>query len=67
MVGKIVGAGGTDVQVQAGGGVAGHPGGVRKGAMAMVQAIDAAFESIDVREYAKTHSELQAALDIWGV
>jgi len=67
VVGKIIKAAGMDAQIQAGGGVAGHPGGIRKGAMAMCQAVDAAYEGIDVREYAKTHPELQIALERWGM
>ena len=57
---------GNDVQIQAGGGVAGHPEGVRGGAMAMCQAADAAFEGIALDEYAKTHKELREALERWG-
>ncbi|MCL2317964.1 MAG: RuBisCO large subunit C-terminal-like domain-containing protein [Methanomassiliicoccaceae archaeon] len=67
MIGTMIKASGMNVQVQAGGGVAGHPGGVKMGAMGMVQAVDAAFEGIDVVTYAKTHPELQTALDLWGV
>jgi len=59
-------ASGFNVQIQAGGGVAGHPGGVRKGAMGMCQAIDAAYQHISVDEYAKTHEELRIALEKWG-
>lgn len=66
MIGKMIKAAGMNVQIQAGGGVAGHPGGVRKGAMGMSQAVDAAFKGIDVKEYAKTHPELHAALERWG-
>ncbi|MDR0523861.1 MAG: ribulose 1,5-bisphosphate carboxylase large subunit [Candidatus Methanoplasma sp.] len=66
IVGDIVAESGMDVQIQAGGGVAGHPGGVRKGAAAMIQAADAAFLGIPAAEYARTHPELQAALDRWG-
>lgn len=66
VVKKIVDIGGTDVQIQAGGGVAGHPGGVRGGARAMVQAADAAFEGVSLEEYAQTHKELRDALDKWG-
>ena len=66
MVGKMVQASGKTVQIQAGGGVAGHPGGVRKGAMAMCQAVDAAFYDISVQEYAKDHEELRIALEMWG-
>ena len=67
MVGKMIQASGFNVQIQAGGGVAGHPGGVRKGAMGMCQAVDAAFEGIDVQTYAKDHIELKEALDKWGM
>ena len=66
IVGRIIEASGFDVQIQAGGGVAGHPGGVMKGAMAMSQAVDAAFEHIPVEEYAKDHEELCIALEKWG-
>lgn len=66
IVGAIVKRSGMDVQIQAGGGVAGHPDGVRGGAMAMSQAVDAAFLGIPVEEYAKTHRELALALDRWG-
>jgi ribulose-bisphosphate carboxylase large chain len=66
MIGKMVSASGTNVQIQAGGGVAGHPGGVRKGAMAMCQAVDAAFLNIPVADYAKDHEELRIALEKWG-
>lgn len=67
MVGKMIAESGFNVQIQAGGGVAGHPGGVRKGAMGMCQAIDAAYENIPVEKYAESHPELKTALDKWGV
>ena len=66
IVGAIVKESGMDVQIQAGGGVAGHPGGVRIGAMAMSQAVDAAYLGKDVEEYAKDHIELKQALEKWG-
>ena len=44
MIGTMIKASGFNVQVQAGGGVAGHPGGVKMGAMGMSQAVDAAYE-----------------------
>jgi ribulose-bisphosphate carboxylase large chain len=67
IIGDIVkAAGGFDVQIQAGGGVAGHPGGVRKGAEGMSQAVDAAFKGIPAEKYAEDHPELKAALDKWG-
>lgn len=66
IVGPIVQKAGFNVQIQAGGGVAGHPRGVKAGAMGMSQAVDAAFEGIPVREYAKTHRELEEAIEKWG-
>lgn len=62
----IVAKTGNDVQIQAGGGVAGHPGGVRGGGMAMSQAVDAAFQGVPAQEYAKDHAELALALEKWG-
>lgn len=56
---------GLDVQIQAGGGVSGHPDGVRAGGAAMVQALDAAVEGIELEVYAKEHDELRKALEKW--
>ncbi len=67
LVGAIIERSGMNVQIQAGGGVAGHPGGVRKGAMGMAQAVQAAYKGIPAREYAETHEELRIALDMWGL
>lgn len=66
LVGDIVARAGMNVQIQAGGGVAGHPGGVRAGAAAMSQAVDAAYQGIPAAEYAEAHEELAAALREWG-
>ncbi len=66
IVGSIIERSGFDVQIQAGGGVAGHPDGVRGGAKAMCQAVDAAFNGISASEYAKDHRELALALEKWG-
>ncbi|MDD2627083.1 MAG: RuBisCO large subunit C-terminal-like domain-containing protein [Candidatus Methanomethylophilus sp.] len=66
IVPTLVREAGTNIQIQAGGGVAGHPDGVRAGAMAMCQAVDAACADVPINEYAKTHRELQQALDQWG-
>lgn len=57
---------GSDVVVNAGGGIHGHPMGTEAGGRAFVQAIDAAMKSIPLNEYAEQHQELKAALDIWG-
>lgn len=57
---------GTDVVVNAGGGIHGHPMGTEAGGRAFVQAIEAARQSIPLADYARSHSELQVALDTWG-
>jgi ribulose-bisphosphate carboxylase large chain len=57
---------GPDVQIQAGGGVAGHPGGVRGGARAMAQAVDAAYEGVPFSVYSQDHEELREAIRKWG-
>jgi ribulose-bisphosphate carboxylase large chain len=56
---------GNDVVLQAGGGIHGNPLGTVSGARAMRQAVDATLEGKTLEEYAKTHKELQAALDTW--
>jgi ribulose-bisphosphate carboxylase large chain len=58
---------GTDVVLQAGGGIHGHPDGTAAGAMAMRQAVDAFMEGIPLAEYAKQHYELERALKLWGI
>lgn len=63
---ELMSKSGNDVQIQAGGGVSGHPDGVRSGAMAMIQAVDAAFLGISLEEYASSHEELRKALERWG-
>lgn len=57
---------GEDFIVQAGGGIHGHRDGTAAGAQAMRQAVDAKMKGISLREYAETHGELRAALDIWS-
>jgi ribulose-bisphosphate carboxylase large chain len=66
LVRKLVDIAGHDIQIQAGGGVAGHPEGIRAGAAAMAQAVDAAFLGIPPNDYAKNHRELGIALERWG-
>ena len=63
---KILKTAGTKIQIQAGGGVSGHPKGLEAGAMAMNQAVDAFVERKSLTKYAKDHPELRAALDKWG-
>ncbi len=58
---------GTDIIVQAGGGVWGHPDGGEAGARALRQAIDVAMSGDNFQEYARGHKELQRAIDTWGI
>jgi ribulose-bisphosphate carboxylase large chain len=57
---------GTNITLQAGGGIHGHPGGTAAGAKAMRQAVDAFMAGIPPLEYAKDHFELEQALKTWG-
>ncbi|MEM2944354.1 MAG: RuBisCO large subunit C-terminal-like domain-containing protein [Methanomassiliicoccales archaeon] len=65
LVPELVKIAGNDIQIQAGGGVAGHPKGIRAGARAMSQAVDASFKGISLEEYARDHVELREALERW--
>lgn len=56
----------TDMVLQVGGGIHGHPQGTHAGTKATVQAIEAWREEISLEEKAKQHSELQKALEKWG-
>jgi 2,3-diketo-5-methylthiopentyl-1-phosphate enolase len=58
---------GTDVIVNAGGGVHGHPQGAAAGGRAFRQAIDATLQNISLQEYASSHEELRTAIELWGV
>jgi 2,3-diketo-5-methylthiopentyl-1-phosphate enolase len=58
---------GHDTIVNAGGGVHGHPQGAAAGGRAFRQAIDAVLAGRSLRDYAATHAELKAAIDLWGV
>lgn len=57
---------GSDIIIQIGGGVHGHPEGSCSGARAARQAVEAALKGVPLREHAKTHKELEAALAHWG-
>jgi len=57
---------GTEIMIQAGGGVLGHPKGPKEGAAAMRQALYAAMNGIPLEEYARDHKELRSALEHWG-
>jgi ribulose-bisphosphate carboxylase large chain len=56
---------GKDFVIQAGGGIHGHSEGTVSGAKAMRQAVDATLQDVSLKEYAETHKELRAALEIW--
>jgi len=66
LVPELVERVGTNVCIQAGGGIHGHPDGTHAGATALRQAVDATVAGIDVAEYAADHPELAAAIDLWG-
>jgi 2,3-diketo-5-methylthiopentyl-1-phosphate enolase len=57
---------GTDVVVNAGGGIHGHPLGTAAGGQAFRQAIDAVMNGVALAEYAESHPELGAAIERWG-
>jgi ribulose-bisphosphate carboxylase large chain len=57
---------GVDFVIQAGGGIHGHRDGTEAGAKAMRQAVEATMRNITLDEYAKTHKELEAALETWS-
>lgn len=58
---------GSEVVVNAGGGVHGHPGGSAAGGRAFRQAVDAVKSGTTLEAYAKDHEELRIAVERWGV
>ena len=56
----------VDVIHLAGGGILGHPDGPSAGAASMRQGWEAAVQGLDLDEYAKTHPELQRAIEKFG-
>ncbi|NIK77656.1 2,3-diketo-5-methylthiopentyl-1-phosphate enolase [Paenibacillus castaneae] len=60
---------GTDVVVNAGGGIHGHPMGTAAGGQAFRQAIDATLNGVPLRDAAAQigYEPLQAAINAWGV
>jgi 2,3-diketo-5-methylthiopentyl-1-phosphate enolase len=67
MVPKIIEDLGSDCIIGVGGAIHGHPMGGVAGAKAMRQAIEATLRGVSLEEYAKTHEELRAAIDAWGI
>ncbi|HIE54677.1 MAG TPA: type III ribulose-bisphosphate carboxylase [Chromatiaceae bacterium] len=62
----VIEALGSEIILQVGGGVIGHPDGPRAGAAAVRQALEAIMKGIPLDEYAETHKELRRALEKWG-
>jgi ribulose-bisphosphate carboxylase large chain len=65
-VGSLIDRMGSNICAQFGGGCHGHPGGTTAGAKAIRQALDAKLAGVPLQEYARTHLELQQAIDKWG-
>jgi ribulose-bisphosphate carboxylase large chain len=57
---------GTNIMIQLGGGVHGHPKGSYAGAVAMRAAVEAYLDKLSVEEKAKNCPELKDALKQWG-
>ncbi len=57
---------GSDLVIQAGGGIHGHPMGTKSGATAVRQAVKAVIEGKTLIEYAGDHKELSTALETWS-
>lgn len=58
---------GSEVVVNAGGGIHGHPMGTAAGGRAFRQAIEAAVNGVPLEEAASSQEELQTALQLWGI
>ncbi len=56
----------TNIVIQVGGGIYGHPLGIEAGARAVVQAVEAYKRRIPLEEYAEKNKELKVALETWG-
>ena len=66
LVPALLDALGTNIGVQAGGGVHGHPDGTHAGAKALRQSVDASMAGESLEDYADDHPELATALEKWG-
>ncbi|MCM3747049.1 RuBisCO large subunit C-terminal-like domain-containing protein [Paenibacillus pasadenensis] len=65
MVERYIADLGKDIVLATGGAIQGHPGGAAAGGKAMRQAVDAAMNGVSAAEHAKSHPELQTALELW--
>lgn len=66
IIDKVMKRMGTNIMLQIGGGIHGHPNGAYAGAKAMREAVEAYMSGISVQEAAKTSPELKVALNYWG-
>lgn len=66
IMGEVLDLMGTNIALQIGGGIHGHPKGSHQGAMAMRQAWEAYEDGVSPEEYAKNHKELALAVKKWG-
>ena len=67
LIPQVIKAVGSNIIIQAGGGIWGHPDGGRSGAIALRQAIEATTNGQDLQDYALDRKELRRALETWGV
>ncbi len=58
---------GNDIVIGAGAGMHAHPSGIKAGVSSLRQAAEAHMKGIALEEYAKSHKELQEAIDLWGI
>lgn len=66
IVDKVMNRMGTNLMLQIGGGIHGHPNGSFAGAKAMREAVEAYMAKTSLIEAAKTSPELKTALKYWG-
>lgn len=65
LIPSVMGILGNDCTLLVSGGIHGHPKGTRAGAKAVMQAIEATMEGVDLGEYATKNRELRQALEKW--
>jgi ribulose-bisphosphate carboxylase large chain len=56
----------VDLLFLCGGGILGHPGGIKAGVKSVLQGWECAIENHDIDSYASTHPEFQQALEYFG-
>ena len=66
IIDKVMDKMGTNILLQIGGGLHGHPMGSFAGAKAMREAVEAYLKGIDLAVAANSSKELKVALDYWG-